>query len=85
MDYYFYPVLFAFGLAVGSFLNVVALRYRPTFKLLNFETLKLYLGGRSKCPICRKTLVWYELIPIFSFLIQKKKCRHCGHRISLQY
>ncbi|MDP3014871.1 MAG: prepilin peptidase [bacterium] len=82
MEYFF---LFIFGLAVGSFLNVVALRYRPTFKLLNFKTLKLYLGGRSKCPICHKTLVWYELIPIFSFLIQKGKCRHCGHLISLQY
>ncbi len=85
MDYYWYLTLFVFGLAVGSFLNVVALRYRPTFKLLNFKTLKLYLGGRSKCAVCHKTLVWYELIPIFSFLIQKKKCRHCGHLISLQY
>ena len=85
MDYYWYLILFIFGLAIGSFLNVVALRYRPTFKLLDFKTLKLYLGGRSKCPACHKTLVWYELIPIFSFLIQKKKCRHCGHLISLQY
>ncbi len=80
-----YPILFFFGLAIGSFLNVVALRYRPTFKLLNFKTLKLYLGGRSQCPVCHKTLVWYELIPIFSFLIQKRKCRHCGHLISIQY
>mgnify|MGYP001607695439 FL=1 len=80
-----YFILFVFGLAIGSFLNVVALRYRPTFKLLDFKTLKLYLGGRSKCPVCDETLAWYELIPIFSFLIQKKKCRHCGHRISLQY
>lgn len=80
-----YFILFVFGLAVGSFLNVVALRYNPTFKLLNFKTFKLYIGGRSKCPVCHKTLAWYELIPIFSFLIQKKKCRHCGHLISLQY
>ena len=67
-----YFILFVFGLAIGSFLNVVALRYRPTFKLLDFKTLKLYLGGRSKCPVCDETLAWYELIPIFSFLIQKK-------------
>lgn len=78
-------VLFIFGLVIGSFLNVVALRYRSTFKLLNLQTLKLYLGGRSKCPICHKTLSWHELIPVFSFLAQKKKCRHCGHSISLQY
>lgn len=85
MNYLYLIVLFIFGLAIGSFLNVVALRYRPGFKLLNFETLKLCCGGRSKCPVCHKTLVWYELIPIFSFLIQKRKCRHCGHLISLQY
>ncbi len=80
-----YLFLFIFGLAVGSFINVIALRYRPTFKLLNFGTLKLWIGGRSKCPICRKQLVWYELIPIFSFIFQKGKCRHCGHKLSLQY
>lgn len=85
MDYYWHLVFFVFGLAVGSFLNVVALRYRPGFKLLNFETFKLLFGGRSKCPICHKILNWYELMPVFSFLAQKRKCRHCGHLISFQY
>lgn len=77
MNFFWHGVLFVFGSAIGSFLNVVALRYRPGFKLL--------FGGRSKCPVCDKTLRWYELIPIFSFLIQKRKCRRCGHPISFQY
>ncbi len=85
MDYYWYFILFVFGLAVGSFLNVIALRYRPKLEAESRGSFLKTIGGRSKCPVCRKTLIWYELIPIFSFLIQKKKCRHCGHLISLQY
>lgn len=86
-----YFILFFFGLAIGSFLNVVALRYLEADKRgfpkdrSGLTRKKFSIGGRSRCPICRKTLVWYELIPIFSFLIQKRKCRHCGHLISLQY
>ena len=76
-----YIVLFIFGLAVGSFLNVISLRYRPGQKLLD----RKIIGGRSHCPNCHKKLNWYELIPVISFLMQKGRCRHCGHRLSLQY
>ena len=34
---------------------------------------------------CGRKLKWYELIPVFSFLIQKGKCRGCGDKISFQY
>lgn len=74
-------VLFLFGLAVGSFLNVVAIRYKEGGKLFTPDILK----GRSHCPYCQKTLAWYELIPLFSFLIQFGKCRHCKHSLSWQY
>ena len=43
------------------------------------------IGGRSRCPHCRKTLRWYELIPLLSFIFQFGKCRNCGARLSLQY
>lgn len=78
MIYFF---LFIFGLLIGSFLNVVSLRYRPNQRLLDLKII----GGRSKCPDCHKALKWYELIPFVSFLIQAGKCRACGYRISLQY
>ncbi len=74
-------LLFIFGLIVGSFLNVVSFRYDPekgVFDLIN-------LSGRSHCPGCGTTLRWYELIPVFSFLIQFGKCRTCGMRVSWQY
>ena len=39
----------------------------------------------SFCPKCNHKLKWYELIPVFSFLIQKGKCRKCGSSVSLFY
>src|SRR3990167_6175748 len=76
-----YLFLFIFGLAIGSFLYVVSLRYRPEQKLLDLKII----GGRSACPHCQKTLRWYELVPLLSFIIQLGKCRSCGQRLSLQY
>lgn len=73
--------LFIFGLAIGSFLNVVSLRYQPGQKLMDLKII----GGRSRCLYCKKILKWYELIPLFSFIFQFGKCRSCGHRLSLQY
>lgn len=68
-------IVFVFGLAIGSFLNVVIFRWESGENL----------GGRSHCPKCKKTLSWYELVPVFSFLLQKGKCRACRERISIQY
>jgi prepilin signal peptidase PulO-like enzyme (type II secretory pathway) len=74
-------LLFVFGAAFGSFLNVLAVRYNPDRLLLVGEVV----GGRSRCSYCRKTLRWFELIPLVSFALQRGRCRHCGKRISFQY
>lgn len=74
-------VLFALGLSIGSFLNVVAMRYRPE-KFLFGGT---HLGGRSHCPYCSRNISWYELVPFFSFLFLKGKCRKCKNKLSWQY
>ncbi|NCN94867.1 prepilin peptidase [Candidatus Wolfebacteria bacterium] len=87
MTSFIYTLLFIFGLIVGSFLNVVILRYQPGKKVFDPKLI----GGpgnwktRSRCPSCKKQLVWYELLPLASFLIQKGKCRGCGAKISFQY
>lgn len=64
------------GLCLGSFFNVVGLR------LPRNETI---VSGRSSCPGCQNQLIWYELIPVFSFLIQRGKCRSCRSKISIIY
>lgn len=63
------------GLIVGSFLNVVILRYNTGRTI----------GGRSGCMVCKKQLTWKELIPIISWIIQKGRCKECKTRISMQY
>jgi len=71
-----YFFVFIFGAVVGSFLNVVVLRYN-TGRSITIE--------RSQCFSCGKTLKWFELIPIFSFIAQRGRCRSCGSKISFQY
>lgn len=63
------------GSVIGSFLNVVVLRYNTGRGF----------GGRSSCASCARTLRWFELIPILSFLAQKGRCTACGSKISWQY
>ncbi len=74
-------ILFFFGAAVGSFINVLAMRYDPAAFLFS----RRIIGGRSRCPGCGKTLRWFELIPLFSFLVQGGRCRRCKKRLSIQY
>lgn len=73
---FIYFLIFLFGLVVGSFLNCLIYR---------LEIGQSFLKGRSYCPYCKHILSWKDLIPIFSFLILKGKCRYCGKKISWQY
>ena len=77
----FFIALFIFGLAIGSFLNVLVLRYNPEGNLWNTKRL----SGRSHCPYCNHELKVSELVPLLSFFIQKGRCRECGHKLSFQY
>lgn len=74
-------LLFVFGLAIGSFLNVVSLRYNPEKFLFSLKAV----GGRSRCMHCRNELKAYELIPVFSFLFLRGRCGRCRAKLSWQY
>ncbi len=81
MDPLALAILFVFGVAIGSFLNVVTLRYDGEHFLFDAKAI----GGRSHCMHCKRTLQWFELIPIASFLIQGGRCRECKARLNIQY
>jgi prepilin signal peptidase PulO-like enzyme (type II secretory pathway) len=74
-------ILFIFGLVIGSFLNVVSLRYDGAHFILDPHVI----GGRSHCPSCGRTLRWFELVPLLSFFLQAGRCRRCRARLSVQY
>lgn len=71
-----YLIIILFGLALGSFLNVVILR---------FDEIRTIIRVRSHCPKCKKNLAWYDLIPFFSYVILAGRCRNCKKTISIQY
>lgn len=71
-----YIFIFLFGIVIGSFVNVCI--YRIPLK----ENI---VTERSHCMSCRTGLKWYELIPLFSWLLQGGRCRTCKAPISVQY
>ncbi|SDZ04165.1 leader peptidase (prepilin peptidase) / N-methyltransferase [Evansella caseinilytica] len=68
--------LFVLGACLGSFYNVVGLRVPAGESVVR---------PRSRCPQCRHTLSWLELIPVLSFIWQKGRCRSCRTTISPLY
>jgi len=64
------------GALWGSFANVCI------YRLPNDENV---VSGRSFCPKCKQKIVWYDNIPVISFVILKAKCRNCDYKISYQY
>ena len=71
-----YTMIFLFGITIGSFLNVCIYRIPKKEDIVS---------ERSHCMSCGNVLKWYELIPLFSFLLQGGKCRNCKVKLSLQY
>lgn len=66
----------AFGLVIGSFLNVLIHR------LPRDESP---WRGRSHCPQCRRMVRWYENVPVLSFVCLRGRCGGCRGRISWRY
>ncbi len=68
--------VFIFGSVIGSFLNVVILR-TPLKQSIVTEP--------SHCFSCGNRLKWYDMFPIFSWLILRGRCRFCKAKISPRY
>lgn len=71
-----YLYVFIVGTIIGSFLNVVICRVPEGQSIV-------YPG--SHCPQCQNKLVWKQLIPLISFIVQRAKCAYCGTKIPATY
>ena len=73
----FFPIVFVYGICIGSFLNVVIYRLP-----LNESLIK----RSSHCPKCGEKIRWYDNIPLISWIIiLRGKCRGCHQPISKRY
>lgn len=71
-----YVIVFLYGIIIGSFVNVCIYRIPAKEDIVKM---------RSHCMNCGYQLQWYDLIPLFSYIQLRGKCRKCGQRISVQY
>lgn len=68
--------VFALGLVVGSFLNVVIHR------LPRGESV---VTPRSHCPACSAPIAAWDNVPLLSYLWLRGRCRGCGAHIAARY
>jgi leader peptidase (prepilin peptidase) / N-methyltransferase len=76
MTYAFAGMAFAPGLALGSFLNVVAARV-PLHRSV--------VWPGSACMSCGAEIAWYDNVPLLSWVLLRGRCRACGDRIPIRY
>lgn len=72
----YYVFIGIFGLIIGSFLNAIIYRLKSGDSIVK---------SRSKCTHCQRQLKAKDLVPLFSWLALKGKCRFCNDKISWQY
>jgi leader peptidase (prepilin peptidase)/N-methyltransferase len=66
------PLVFVPGLAVGSFLGVVAARV---------PLRRSVVRPGSACMSCEEPIRWYDNLPVLSYALLRGRCRHCRTRI----
>lgn len=69
-------LVFIFGLVLGSFANVCIYRL-PKGKSI--------VKPGSYCPNCKKPILWYDNIPLLSYIVLRGRCRYCKEKISPRY
>lgn len=68
--------VFILGLCLGSFLNVCIARLPED---------KSIVKPASYCPYCKKSIKWYDNIPVLSYIFLQARCRFCKKKISPVY
>ncbi len=74
-------ILLILGLCLGSFVNALVWRLHAQAVSRTHNPKLSILKGRSMCVHCSHKLVAADLIPFFSWLFLRGKCRYCGQKI----
>ena len=70
--FFMFLCIFMFGAIIASFIDLYVNR------MINNESI---IWPRSHCDSCGKTLKWFDLFPIFSYLTLEGRCRYCKEKI----
>lgn len=76
LELYLLALPLLFGALIGSFLNVVILRWPAEQSIIR---------PGSACPVCHTAIAWYDNLPILSWMLLRARCRHCRSPISWRY
>ena len=72
---FIYTIVFLYGIVIGSFLNVCIFRIPKKENIVQ----------SSHCMSCGRKLGWRDMVPVFSYIMLRGRCRQCGAKISIQY
>ena len=76
-DLWIVIIIFILGMCIGSFLNVCIYRLPASKSIVD--------PPRSICPNCNSHILFYDNIPVLSYLRLKGRCRYCNTPISFRY
>src|SRR4051812_27101985 len=69
-------IVIAMGLSLGSFITLASYRLPRDQEIVK---------GSSRCTSCEATLTARDLVPVFSWLANKGRCRHCSAKVHWRY
>ena len=72
---FIYTIVFLYGIVIGSFLNVCIFRIPKKENIVQ----------SSHCMSCGRKLGWRDMVPVFSYIMLRGRCRQCGAKISIQF
>lgn len=73
--YITYTIVFLIGIMSGVIVNAC----------IDHFTNKVRFTLKQNCGLCQKQFLWYDTIPVLSFLLLKGRCRSCGAKVNIQY
>lgn len=76
-------LIIGLGMCLGSFIHVAYCRFKPIYSA--YEYLIAISFHRSRCPHCHKQLRFWQLFPVFSWLLLKGQCWACKGKIHYRY